>query len=56
MLEIILLIILALWFYLAVKKLYKDRKNGRCSGCSSANCCTNCGHGKQHEEDNKREP
>lgn len=35
MLEIVILLILGLWLYLAIRKLRRDKKNGTCTGCSS---------------------
>ncbi len=44
MLEIIILLILGLWLYLAFRKLRRDKKNGICTGCGG------CGSNGQEEK------
>lgn len=44
MLEVIILIILAIWFALAVTRMAEDRKKGRCAccGCAKSGCAGTC--------------
>lgn len=44
MLEMIILLILGLWLYLAVRKLRRDKKNGICTGCGG---CGGNGRGEK---------
>lgn len=42
MLEIIILTVLAVWLVLAVRKIYKDKKAGVCTGCGECSRCGDC--------------
>ena len=44
MADILILVLVAIWAAAVIRKLMKDRKNGRCTGCAGGSCssCHGC--------------